>query len=908
MVKEIKKVAVIGAGAMGSGIAGNAANAGYDVVLLDKFEGVADKALDRMKAQPIDKPTAVFMDLKNANRITTGTIDDDGDLIADADVIIEAVFERLDVKQETFKMIEENAKPDAIITSNTSTIQIQKLVEGMSDDFKKRFMNTHFFNPPRFMRLLELIDGEDTDPDIFEDLKYFGSRGLGKKVVRCKDTPGFIGNRIGCYMLFRALNEAIEEHVDVEDMDAVLSPGFGFPKMGVFKLADFVGLDILQHVGQNLDDGLAEGDEFRNSYNPEVVAKLVEDGYTGNKGEGGFYRVKKDENGKVVKNNKGKPVKEVLDFASGEYRDAKNSPFFKKNFKKMYKGYDKFFDSDNPAASFAWPILRDTLLYVLNHADEIAYDLQSIDEAMNTGYNWQYGPFELLDKFGVDWFTDKVKAEGFAVPALLEKADGRPFYRRTKEAYQVMNFDGEYENIKREKDVLKLADIKLQSEPILQHNSASLWDIGDGVVCLEFTSPSNAMDPSVLYMINESIKLINASEGKYKGMVVHNEGQHFSVGANLKLIDMFNVVANHPIAKMLGVSGFLNKKLDKFVEDLVFQGQAVYNAMRAAPFPIVGAPTGLNTAKAPVNYAFGGGCEVLLHCDAIQSGPDQVMGLVEAGVGLIPAWGGSTRYLEKTQAAAKMNGPLQAMQPAALAIAKPMDGLAANAQDAKKKLWMEKNDGISMNGEYVLTDAKERVLHMAEDYKPAERPVYNLPGAAGKTAVSMLVDQLYLRHDDPNAGVNHVDVVVCDAIADTLSGGEYITEEDLDAGHVAGDVEAYRDIIRSRPDGRIKVNTTMTLTEDRILQLERDNFYSLYKTPETRKRVAHMANKNVPLREAWPAEEKTPNELRDGFERVRLERRSIDGKPLDGKDGERLEQMAKTTGRILGTAKKLGLF
>jgi len=908
MTKEIKTIAVIGAGAMGSGIAAQAANGGYDVIMLDKFEGVADKALERMKKTPVNTPAATFMDSRNANRIRTGTIDGDSHLIAEADVIIEAVFETPEIKQATFKAIEEHARADAIITSNTSTLPITTLTEGMSDDFKKRFMNSHFFNPPRFMPLLELIDGAMTDPDMFAQMQEFGSKGLGKKVVHCKDTPGFIANRIGCYMISRAIHETVHGGFKIEDADAILSPAFGFPKMGVFKLSDFVGLDIMKDVGINFHEGLDETDEFQTIYNPDLIKDMVEDGYTGLKGKGGFYRVKKHENGKVIKDKAGKPVKEVIDLESGEYRKAEQSAFFKKNFAKMFKGYDKFFESDHDAAKLAWPVLRDTMLYVLNHAEEIAYDVQSIDEAMRTGYNWQYGPFELMDKFGVEWFTNKLAAEGIEAPALLQKADGQKFYRKTTDEYQVLGFDGNYQKLRREEGVLSLADVKLNNKPILKHESAQLWDIGDGVVCLEFTSPANAMDPSILYMINESVKLVNESNGEYKAMVIHNEGQHFSVGANLKLIDLFNKAADNKVTRMFGLSKFFTKIVDKFVEDLVYQGQSVFRAMRYAEFPVIGAPTGRFTPKAQPNFAFGGGCEVLLHCDAVQAGPDQVMGLVEAGVGLLPAWGGSARYLARSGDAAKIKGPMQALRNAAMTIADPINGTGANTQDCKKKLWLvSEHDGISMNADYVLADAKAKALMMAEDYQAPKMDTYHLPGAKGKAAINMNVDDMYLRHDDPNKGVNHIDVQICEAISDTLSGGEYITEADLDAGHVEGDVEAYRELIHSREDKRIGVNASMKLTEARLLQLERDNFYSLYKTPETKKRVGYMVSKNKPLREKWPETPPSPKEIRDNFTHYSLERKSHDGQPLDGADEKRLKDMAKTTARVLGAAKKFKL-
>jgi 3-hydroxyacyl-CoA dehydrogenase len=583
---------------MGSGIAAQAANAGCEVVLLDIREGAAQAAVERMKkANPATDPfNAGFMDAGNARLITCGTTDNDIEKIGDADLVIEAVFERLDVKQNTFKMIDKYARPDALITSNTSTLTIDSLVEGMPESFKKRFMNAHFFNPPRFMRLLELIAGPETAPETFDAVRDYGDRHLGKKVVRCKDMPGFIANRIGVFIIECARATGLEQGMKVEDIDAILGAPFGFPKLGVFKLADAVGVDIVQHVGKNLHAGLPADDMFNQIYDPSMIDKMVADGYTGKKGKGGFYR-----------SDRKAGTSEAIDLRTGEYRPAGKSGFARVNIEKKFGSMSNFFESKAPEAKFAWPVLRDTLTYVLTHAKEIAYDVQSIDEAMRAGYNWKYGPFELLDKMGVAWFTASLRSDGIAVPRLLEKAAGRQFYHVENNVRQVMNFNGLYEAVKAEDGVIRLDDFKRGKKPLVSHNSAKLWDIGDGVVCLEFTSKQNSLDPSILHVLNESIKLVNNSGGKYKAMVVYNDGENFSVGANLKIVDLFNKMAAAPAkfgAAGRSLSRYLNGKVEAFVENQVFQGQAVYKALREAPFPVIGAPKG---------QALGGGCELLLH-------------------------------------------------------------------------------------------------------------------------------------------------------------------------------------------------------------------------------------------------------------------------------------------------------
>ncbi len=898
MSKNIKKVAVIGAGAMGSGIAAQAANAGYEVVMLDIRPDGAQNAVNMMiKAKP--GPNAGFMDAKNAKLITCGNTTDDMDKIADADLIIEAVFEDLKVKQDTFNAIHKHANADAIIASNTSTIQIGTLMNGMADDFKARFMNTHFFNPPRFMKLLELIDGPDTSAESFKLLQDIGDSGFGKKVVRSKDTPGFIANRIGGYAIYRAITEGTAQGTHIEDIDSIMSPAFGFTNMGLMKLSDFVGLDIMQHVGTNLSSGLGADDHFHSIYNPDLVNALVADKQLGAKTGGGFYRPKKNDDGSAVRDAKGKPIKEVLDLTTGEFRDAAQSPYFKKNFKKEAGSFAKFFDSKNKAAAFAWPVLRDVIVYAMNNAEHMAYDIQSVDEAMQAGYNWKWGPFQLVDEFGVEWFTNRLKKGGIAIPELLTKANGRNFYRENAGKKQVLDFDGHYQDFKREDGVIKLEDIKRANTRIIGNDSASLWDIGDGVVAVEFhtVKGANAIDPAVFEVLNDSIKLINNSQGQYKAMVLYNEGTHFSVGANLGLIDVFSKAASK-----VPFSYFNNKanaKLANFVEDLVYTGQAVYKALREAPFPVIGAPNGM---------ALGGGCEALLHCDGVQSGPEVYTGLVEVGVGIIPGWGGCARHLERSQDAAKMNGPMQAMANSALAISQPMQAMSTSGQNAKTKLWFSKDDKISMNADRVLADAKTRALDMVnEGYTPPSEPVYHLPGASGQASLNMQVDGLYLYGGDPKiSAVNHVDVGVMSCLGHTLSGGTYITKEEIPT-HIAGNTAGYEALSAERADGFIAVNPSIPLTEARILQLERDNFMTLFNRQSTKDRMAHMVAKNKPLREDYPDNRPTPSEIRGEIDHIKATLRSPDGQPLSGAEEKRLKSMSKLSQRTMWGLQKLGL-
>lgn len=904
MTRQIKKVGVIGAGTMGSGIAAQLANAGVDVVLLDLADkdgnNRADLAIERMKkAKPTDAFNAGFMVPENARYITTGFSDKNLDMLGDCDWIIETILAPQKVREGIYKNVEAVAKKDAIFSSNTSTMQIESLTEGQSADFKRRFVNTHFFNPVRFMHLLEVISNDETAPEIVQTILEFASVRLGKKTVHCKDERGFIANRIGIFAMERARVRALEMDMVIEDVDAIMGQAFGFPKLGLFKLADEVGLPVIEHVRTDLHANLPAGDAFQQIFTgTQEMEAMLAAGYLGSRdpaSKGGYYRKKTGADGQPVLDAKGKPDKEARDLKTGAYRDFQDSPYFKfeKQIKK-YGGFDKFFESGDRPAAFAWPVIRDILVYTLDHAQELAYDLQDVDDAMRAGFNWQYGPFQLLDLFGVNWFAGRLTHENIAVPPLLEKARAEgAFYRTANGQNQVMNFDGRYAAIKREAGVIALADIKAGSKPLLGHNSASLWDIGDGVTALEFHATKNAIDPSIFYVINESIKFMNAHAGQYKGMVIYNDDPSFSFGANLKLVDVFMGGSENGLLRALGIGGYIARKLPAMVAELVYQGQAVYNALHQAPFPVVGAPKGN-----PQNMAFGGGCEVLLHCDAIQSGSEQIIGLPESGLGLVPGWGGSTRYLQRAiERRGQKGGPMPAVIEAILALANPLASIATCAQDAQKKLWLRPQDGITMNPDRVLADAKARVLALAGDYKPAPQPSFHLPGASGKTAIRMQIDQMYKMGGDPaKGGINHIDVRVADALADIVTGGEVIKRADIENAladpALAGAITAALD---AQGHDQITVDHTLPLSVSRLLQQERARFTDRFRDKATWNRVRTTLTKGAPPREARPKPEPAPSAIRAAEPYTHLPCRAITGKVLEGDDAARLKTMAEMT-------------
>jgi 3-hydroxyacyl-CoA dehydrogenase len=897
--RNIKKAAVIGAGAMGSTIAAHLTNAGVEVYLIDIVpKGAADRnmlaknAVARMvKATPAtDALNAGFMHPSNAKLITVGNREDNiQDAVKDADWIVEAIIEDLDKKRELFAEVDKYKKPGAIVSSNTSTIPLQKLTAGFSDDFKKNFLNTHFFNPPRFMRLIELIGGPDTRPEVMETMREFCDVKLGKEVVICKDRPAFIANRIGTYFLFRAVGAAVDQGMKIEDVDGVLGRPMGLPKEGVFGIIDMVGLGIIPHVTKSLHNALEPDDMFQKIYREEkLITEMLADGRWGrNSGKGGFYR--------MTKNEDGSRTLESIDLKTGKYRPKEESKL--KSVDAGKKGPRATFETKDIGGKFAWEIMRDTLVYSLSLVPEVSDDIAAVDAAMREGYNWKYGPFELVEKIGKDWFEQQLTKEGIALPPVLKIAAGRPFYRVENGKDQRLSFDfaagtAEYADIERPAGQLSLTELKRTRKPLLTNASASLWDIGDGVVCVEFHSKGNTMDPLIFKLLNDSMEMVNDSKGKYKAMVIYNEGKEFSLGANLGLAAVgFAAASAKPSDWIPGVGNgllktlripksaadkingsvksvaaaldkayantaqnFISRKIENRVyrtlEEFIYQGQATYKALRYAPFPVVGAPAGM---------ALGGGCEILLHCDSIQAHAETYMGLVETGVGLVPAWGGMARYMERVNDAKGFKGgPFPRARAAFETVMRPDLSVSNSGADAQRKLWLRPGDGISMNRDRLLFDAKAKALAMAPAYTPPKPATFRLPGDGSRHAFRMSIDDFYIKGD-----MTWHDVVVADAAAKIITGGD---------AHV----------------GKV-------LSENDVLQLEREGILSLIHTDATRRRIMHTLATGKPLREAPLKEAKTLEEIRANRADITLPRRDPDGQPARGVDAMRLKMMASTT-------------
>jgi 3-hydroxyacyl-CoA dehydrogenase len=764
----IRRVGVIGAGVMGAGIAAHVANAGVKVVLLDIVKGAAAGAVEAMlKADP-----APFMHRRNARLVEPGDLDADIDKLADCDWIVEAIIERPQAKRELYARLEEVRKDGSIVSSNTSTIPLAALTGGLGARFAADFLITHFFNPPRYMRLLELVAGPATRPEAVAAIRDFADRALGKTVIDCADTPGFIANRIGALWIGAAIRHAIDFSLTVEEADAVMGKPFGVPATGIFGLMDLVGIDLAPHVAKSLLATLPADDAYRDVHRDEpILARLISEGRTGRKAKGGFYSLRR---------NGAEREKLALDLTTGEYRPGRK-PYLES---LDAHGSDLRALAEHPdrGGRYARAVLLDTLSYAASLVPAIAGTVDAVDAAMRLGYAWKWGPFELIDRVGAAWLAEALRADGRPVPALLERVGAGRFYRVQAGRLQAFAPDGAYHDVVRPDGVTLLEDIKRAGKPLARNGSASLWDTGDGVACLEFHAKSNSLDPEVMAMVGRAIAM--GSKGAFRALVVYNEGKNFSVGANLGLaLFAANIAAWGEI------------------ESLIEAGQKAYRALRSAPFPVVGAPAGM---------ALGGGCEILLHCDAVQAHAETYMGLVEVGVGVIPGWGGCASLLARF--AADKKAPKGPMPPVARAFemiaTAQVSKSAAEAQDLGL---LRPTDGITANRDRLLADARARALALAENYPPPEPVTLRLPGPSGLAALGLAIDGFA----QSGRATPH-DVVVSGRLAETLTGGAVDPIDETPLEHV--------------------------------YDLERRAFMALLKQPATLARIEHMLETGKPLR------------------------------------------------------------
>lgn len=761
MTGHIAKAAVIGAGTMGAGIAAHFANAGLDVVLLDVSAALAAAGLERQKQTGLMHPSL-------AARIVTGSVSDDLALLSDADWIVEAVAERIDIKRQLYAAIEIARKPGAIVSSNTSSIALAQLTDTVSPDFAKHFLVTHFFNPPRHMQLLELVSGPNTRPEVTAAIAQFADIRLGKGVIACKDRPGFIANRIGCFWLAAAQNEALALGVPVEEADAVLGRPFGIPKTAAFGLLDLVGIDLIPQILESLQKALPTDDPIQAyAARPAFVGRMIEAGQTGRKGGGGFYRMSPD-----------RQTLEVLDLVRGNYSAA---TWVQPDSLVASKGEPMaLMLHPDRAGHYAARVMLKTLAYAANLVPEIADDPASVDAAMRLGYAWKEGPFELIDRCGPGAIVEGLRAIGEPVPPLLARAvEVGGFYRLEAGEVACLQPDGRHTPLEQPDGVLNMANLAGRSCPVRTSGEhAALWDIGDGIAGIELRTRMNALNPGTLNALDE---LLVAATGNFVGLVIGSDAANFSVGADLK-----HVLSLAEAGDMAGA------------RDLIVRGQAVMSRIKYAPIPVVGAVSG---------FALGGGCELLLHCAAIQAHAESQIGLVEPRVGLVPGWGGCKEMLLR---AVRLHGVMRGPVAPAIAVFNLIGSAtqSRSAHDAREHGFLSAEDGITMNRRRLLADAKARALSLAENYAPPLAPPLALSGPSGAATLRNILEG---AHGSPH------DRMIGEALIGVLTGG------------------IHGDPLRE-------------MSEAEVLDLEHEAFIGLLSSRASQDRIRHMIETGKPLR------------------------------------------------------------
>ncbi len=773
---------------MGSGIAAHCANAGIPVVLLDIVppdgkggkNAFASGALAKLKK---NKPAA-FMHARNELLITVGNFDDDLGKVADVDLVIEAVVERLDIKRALFEKLEKLVAPETIIASNTSGLRIADLLVGRTEAFKQHFMVTHFFNPPRYMKLLELVAGPETSPEAKQAAETF-AKDLGKGIVWAKDTPNFIGNRIGLHSMMTTIHLMLEKGLSPEDVDAITGIPMGHPKSATFRTADVVGLDTVGHVAANCYDTLTADEDRATFKAPDFIANMIAKGILGDKTKGGFYKKTKD--GLLT-----------LDPKTGEYRPNATNEEIKKATKAVGKTEDvaervrKLAAAPGVVGEFAWTVLSRSLAYAARRIPEIVeHDaIVSIDNAMKWGYAWDLGPFETWDALGggdaagFKAVAEKMKASGVTLPAWFDKmlaANATGFYKDgqvwdpAKGAYTARETDPREVTW----DVLRRG-----GAPVLKNSGAEAWDLGDGVLGLTFKTKANSIDADNIKMIHEAVA---RAERDFRSMVIWNQGEFFSVGANLFAV----VVA-------------AGQKQWDGLRSMIHDYQYATQRMKYAKVPVV---------AAPYNMTLGGGLELCFGATAVQAAAETYAGLVEVGVGLIPGGGGTMNMLWRSMEGIPEGTDIDTYAFVTqtfknIALAK----VATSAEEAKAFGYFRNSDGVSFDRSRQLWEAKQRAIGLAAaGHHPPTPRAYKLPGENGIATLQMLVNTL---HAGKYASAH--DVKISMKLATVLCGGV--------AGH------------------------THAVTEDEILELEREAFLSLCGEPLSQARMQYMLQNNKPLR------------------------------------------------------------
>jgi 3-hydroxyacyl-CoA dehydrogenase len=809
-MKRINKVAILGAGTMGARIAAHFANAGVPSYLLDIVPPDADAparnkiAMAGLEAAKKSKPAA-FMDSSLARLVSIGNFEDDLKKLADVDWIIEAVVENLEIKRSLLKKVESIRKPGTIVTTNTSGLPVGKIAEGFSVDFRNVWFGTHFFNPPRYMRLLEIIPTPDADRAAIDAIAHFCDVRLGKGVVMAKDTPNFIGNRIGTFSVLNVMRLMQEMDFSIEDVDALTGQAVGWPKSATFRTIDLVGLDILGHVVSNMTANVR--DERSELRLPEFFQKMIEKKWLGDKTKGGFYKKAKSKDGK-------EDERLGLDWKTLEYR-PRNKPKFAaldmaKNVEdtgarlRMLLGLDGSAQKGDKAGAFLWAALSDLWTYSANRVPEISESVVEIDRAMRLGFNWELGPFELWDAAGVEATVERMKKEGKRVAAHVERLLGSGqktwYVDDPKSASGRRYFDlgtTEWEPVQVPGGVWSVTVAKKSNGVVKKNSGASLVDLGDGVGCIEFHSKMNSLGADIIGLITQTLKPGGPGDN-FDAFVITNDATNFSVGANLMLLLM----------------SVQEEEWDD-VDLAIRQFQGMTQAIKFSPKPVVAAAFGL---------CLGGGTEISLHAPARQPHAELYTGLVEVGVGLLPGGGGCKEMLLRAVDAAAVSrgkssneafaGSVEMMESLkkafeTIATAK----VATSAHEARALGFVSDSDRISMNRERVLSDAKARALELARaGYEPPV-PRTDIP-APGESLLAALKMGVYLMRQ-----------------------GDFITDYEVKLGGKIAEVLCGGNVTPGTP-----------VSEQYILDLEREGFKSLCGEKKTQERIQYTLKTGKTLR------------------------------------------------------------
>ncbi len=799
---NIAKAAVLGAGTMGAAIAAHLSNAGIPTLLLDiapteltpeeekkgltlESQAVRNRIVNSLFEAAKKLKPAPFMLADNAKLITTGNFTDDLVKLKNCDLVIEAVIENLDIKHKLFAEVEKHRKPGSVIASNTSGIPIECIAEPFSDDFKQHFVGIHFFNPPRYMKLVEVIPGSKTNGEIACAVSGFLDQRLGKGVVPAKDRPNFIANRIGTFAMMSTVHEMLEMGFTPTEIDQITGKAIGHAKSATFRTSDLVGIDVLAHVNNNLYPAVPD-DEDRDAFLlPDLINKMLEKKLLGDKTKGGFYKKTKSADGKT----------EILelDLETFEYKPQAKTKFTSLDAAKQTDDLAKRIKTlvwgDDKVGEFLWKTMSRTFRYAANRIPEIADTIVEIDNAIKWGFGWEIGVFETWDAIGLPESVKRMRSEGQAIPANVEKmlaAGATSFYKSEHgehSAYDLIN--GEYKAVPPQPGVLILKDVKERTATIKTNPGASLIDLGDGVACLEFHSKMNSIGGDTVQMMNFAIDEV---EKNFKGLVVGNQGGNFSAGANIMML-------------LLAAQEEEWDDINMMVASL----QRTIMRLRYSAKPVVTAPYGLT---------LGGGCEIAMHGDKVRAAGETYIGLVEVGVGVIPAGGGTKEMTMRAMDAWVKTpdaDPLAFMKKTFETIG--MGKVATSAQEARAFGFLRDSDAISMNGDRLIQDAKQEVLNLdAAGYtSPVERTDITVLGEAAESAMKLALHMM-----KQGGFISHHDQLIGKKLAHVMSGGT--------------------------------INHKTQVSERYLLDLEREAFVSLCGERKTQERIAAMLKTGKPLR------------------------------------------------------------